>query len=506
MKRIRLWVGLGISVVCLALALRGVDFEGLGQALQSVRWPYLVLAFSALLLAVWLRAVRWRVLFYPQTGLSLSTLFSIINIGYLFINVLPVRVGELVRAYLAGELLGTGTPRAFSTIVLERTLDVLTIVLLLLGLAPFTPLPLWAVRAGLIAGAGAVVMIVVMIVVALNPERGVRMGGWLARWLPERFRGTFTAAWASLLDGFTVVKEPGQLLRVVLLSVAIWAGSAMINYWVLVGFTLPAPPTAALLVLCITVLGMVIPSSPGYIGVFEYLVVLTLSLFAIDRDLALSYGLVLHGVNYVGRYNKSLKRDELLNGVRVVRTWAMLRISRGMIMPAFPLAAWRLIREHDVVSIHSPLLEASLVTTIARFSRKPVVITHHGDLVLPKGWVNRFIESVVFRIYCAAAKSAARITAYSQDYAEHSHWLSRFLGKVRVIYPPIVVATPKPGGPVQRLSLLPRTGNGRSGNGVFLLHVRRSGTAQRDGVFRARAGGIHAIRHARGGYRYPRRT
>ncbi len=146
------------------------------------------------------------------------------------------------------------------------------------------------------------------------------------------------------------------------------------------------------------------------------------------------------------RYNKSLKRDELLNGVRVVRTWAMLRISRGMIMPAFPLAAWRLIREHDVVSIHSPLLEASLVTTIARFSRKPVVITHHGDLVLPKGWVNRFIESVVFRIYCAAAKSAARITAYSQDYAEHSHWLSRFLGKVRVIYPPIVVATPKPGG------------------------------------------------------------
>ncbi len=300
MKRIRLWVGLGISVVCLALALRGVDFEGLGQALQSVRWPYLVLAFSALLLAVWLRAVRWRVLFYPQTGLSLSTLFSIINIGYLFINVLPVRVGELVRAYLAGELLGTGTPRAFSTIVLERTLDVLTIVLLLLGLATFTPLPLWAVRAGLIAGAGAVVMIVVMIVVALNPERGVRMGGWLARWLPERFRGTFTAAWASLLDGFTVVKEPGQLLRVVLLSVAIWAGSAMINYWVLVGFTLPAPPTAALLVLCITALGMVIPSSPGYIGVFEYLVVLTLSLFAIDRDLALSYGLVLHGVNYVG--------------------------------------------------------------------------------------------------------------------------------------------------------------------------------------------------------------
>ncbi|MFH1929645.1 MAG: lysylphosphatidylglycerol synthase transmembrane domain-containing protein, partial [Chloroflexota bacterium] len=300
MKRFRLWVGMGISIICLALALRGVDFEGLGQALQSVRWPYLVLAFSALLLAVWLRAVRWRVLFYPQTGLSLSTLFSIINIGYLFINVLPARVGELVRAYLAGEVLGTGAPRALSTIVLERALDVLTVVLLLLGLAPFVPLPPWAVRAGLLAGAGAVVMIVVMIVIALNRERGVQLGEWLGRWAPERFRVPFTAAWASLIDGFAVVREPGQFLRVVLLSMAIWAISAVVNYCVLVGFALPAPPTAAVLVLCIAALGMVIPSSPGYIGVFEYLVVLTLSLFGIDKELALSYGLVLHGVNYVG--------------------------------------------------------------------------------------------------------------------------------------------------------------------------------------------------------------
>jgi len=103
-------------------------------------------------------------------------------------------------------------------------------------LAPFVPLPQWAVRAGLLAGAGAVVLIVVMIVVALNRERGVRLGEWLAHWLPERFRDPFTAAWASLIDGFAVVKEPGQFLRVVLLSMAIWAVSAVVNYCVLVGF------------------------------------------------------------------------------------------------------------------------------------------------------------------------------------------------------------------------------------------------------------------------------
>ena len=64
---------------------------------------------------------------------------------------------------------------------------------------------------------------------------------------------------------------------------------------------MPAPPTAALLVLCTTALGMVIPSSPGYIGVYEYIVVLALSLFGVEREMALSYGLVLHGVIYVGQ-------------------------------------------------------------------------------------------------------------------------------------------------------------------------------------------------------------
>jgi len=300
MKRVRFWIGIAISLICLALALRGVDLEGLAQALKSVRWTYLVLAFGFIVGAGWLRALRWRQLFYPNTDLPLPTLFSIINIGYLFINVLPIRAGEVIRAYLAGELLGTGAPRAFSTIILEKVLDVLTMVLLLLGLAPFVPLPPWVMRAGLLAGAGAAVLTVVMFVVALNRERGVRVGAWLGHWLPERFRGKFLTAWASLIDGFSVLREPGQVVRVGLLSVAVWTGSAMVGYSVLVGFGLPVPASAALLVLCTTALGMVVPSSPGYIGVYEYLVVLALSLFGVDKEAAFSYALVLHGVSYLG--------------------------------------------------------------------------------------------------------------------------------------------------------------------------------------------------------------
>ena len=147
------------------------------------------------------------------------------------------------------------------------------------------------------------------------------------------------------------------------------------------------------------------------------------------------------------RYHPSLPRDETINGVRVVRLWAMMRVSRTMVMPSFPLAAWRLIGQHDVVNIHTPLPEASLVAWLARWrGRRPLVVTHHGDAVLPAGWHNRLIEWAVFAVYRAAARYASAVIGYSWDYAENSAYLRPFLPKVTVIYPPIVAAPPDPAG------------------------------------------------------------
>ena len=144
------------------------------------------------------------------------------------------------------------------------------------------------------------------------------------------------------------------------------------------------------------------------------------------------------------RFDKALPRSEVIRGVRVVRLWAPIRISRGMIMPSYPWSLFRLVREHDVVSIHTPMLESSLTTFVAGLQGKPVVITHHGDLILPAGLLNRFIQWFVYLLYLPAARSAARLVAYTQDYANHSYYLKRFLDKTTVIYPPIVIPEPDP--------------------------------------------------------------
>lgn len=106
-------------------------------------------------------------------------------------------------------------------------------------------------------------------------------------------------------------------------------------------------------------------------------------------------------------------------------------------MPAYPWAALGLMLKHDVVWISTPMLETALTSILAMIARRKIVVTHHGDLVLPKGAINQFIGKTMFAMYKFMAKRAARLVAYSQDYADHSYYLRPFMEKVTPIYPPI---------------------------------------------------------------------
>lgn len=145
------------------------------------------------------------------------------------------------------------------------------------------------------------------------------------------------------------------------------------------------------------------------------------------------------------RYRKDLPRDEEIhNGVRVIRLWAPIHISRGMIMPAFPWAAYLLMRQADIVSIHTPMLETALVALLAKLAGVNVVATHHGDLILPNKPVNRLIQGTMFLLYRYMANNAAQLIGYSQDYAENSYYLKPYLHKTTVNYPPIFMPQPRP--------------------------------------------------------------
>jgi glycosyltransferase involved in cell wall biosynthesis/SAM-dependent methyltransferase len=144
------------------------------------------------------------------------------------------------------------------------------------------------------------------------------------------------------------------------------------------------------------------------------------------------------------RHELGLPRDERINGVRVVRLQPLTRFSRGMLTPAFPWAVANLIREHDVVQIHTPLPEAPLVAMLCRLLGKPMLMTHHGDLVMPDGWFNQLLEWVGFRILRYSANLADAVTSYSQDYAQHSRLLRGVRHKLYTVYPPVELPEPDP--------------------------------------------------------------
>jgi glycosyltransferase involved in cell wall biosynthesis len=144
------------------------------------------------------------------------------------------------------------------------------------------------------------------------------------------------------------------------------------------------------------------------------------------------------------QHEKTLPLKEMLNGVRIVRLPALFRLSRGVVMPTFPIALWRLIKDADVVNVHIPILEAPLISFYARRLRRPIVYSHHGDLTMPAGAFNQFTERVVTRFMSQALRGATFVTVPSADYGRYSPFLRPFRDKLHSIYPPVEIPEPDP--------------------------------------------------------------
>jgi glycosyltransferase involved in cell wall biosynthesis len=137
------------------------------------------------------------------------------------------------------------------------------------------------------------------------------------------------------------------------------------------------------------------------------------------------------------RYDKTLAREEMMDGVRVIRVPVMMRISKGVISPTFVLEAVKQIRRNDVLQLHLPQFEAPGVALLARLLGKPVVLTYHCDLHLPPGIFNRLVNLVVKVQNNLAALLANHLVTYTQDYADHSSYLSRYRRKLTPFLPPV---------------------------------------------------------------------
>ncbi len=139
------------------------------------------------------------------------------------------------------------------------------------------------------------------------------------------------------------------------------------------------------------------------------------------------------------QYDPALPRQEVLDGVRVVRVPVLLRVSKGVIMPTLGLEATRQVLAHDVVHLHLPQFDAAGVALRGRLFHRPAVITYHCDVQLPPGAFNRLVNAVVHGMDHLAALFAHQVVTYTQDYADHSPYLRRYRHKLTTILPPVTL-------------------------------------------------------------------
>ena len=144
------------------------------------------------------------------------------------------------------------------------------------------------------------------------------------------------------------------------------------------------------------------------------------------------------------QFDPSLPKEEIVDGVRVIRMPVLMRLSKGVIMPSIPFRAWKEIRQADVVNLHLPQLDAAPISVLARLLGKPVVLTYQCDLKLPSGLINR-IANIASNIanYISAAMANVVVTT-SMDYAENSDFLMGFKSKIEPVTPPVILKPVSP--------------------------------------------------------------
>jgi uncharacterized protein (TIRG00374 family) len=297
-SRVMLWLALPLAAGFLYFTLRDLDWASFWDTIRHGRYEFLLLAVPIASVSYFIRAVRWSVLVRSEGEVSILSVFWANMVGYMGNAYLPARAGELLRAGFLGRQKGLGTSFVLATALSERILDVVALVLigsmaLLLGGLPFAALKS---AVSLMAAAGLLALAVVL----LAPFQEVlllRIVGRLP--LREQVTNRIAEQVSRFLVGMRALQNMRRLLVFVGLTVVVWLTDAV---GVLIGVRIISQHLLlgqALVLLAALGLSSAIPSTPGYVGVYQFVAVTVLMPYGFSRGGALAYILISQVFSYL---------------------------------------------------------------------------------------------------------------------------------------------------------------------------------------------------------------
>ena len=289
-RLLKILLGMAVSAALLVYLFWNADLGAIATNLARTHWGFLAASVALNLLSLWVRARRWHFLFPP--GAHPSHLFNAVMIGYMGNNLLPLRAGEVVRAYVVARR-GQRFWTTVATMVVERVLDALAVGIMLVGLFLLMPVPRELEWAALVFLSADIALIALLAFMAAAPRGCERLAAvLLGRWPTLEARAQRVLD--TITEGLAGVRALGHLLPIVGWSAGIWLALAASVWTAFRAAHLELPLGAAWTVLAFVGLGVSLPSSPGFAGVVQAAVVLALALFAVPQTEALSFSILLH--------------------------------------------------------------------------------------------------------------------------------------------------------------------------------------------------------------------
>ena len=304
-NKVKFAIGILISIVFLYLVFDQIDLRQAGEALQKANYYYLLPATIFLFLSLWFRAYRWGIFFRPLKVMKLSNLFSVLMVGYMGNTIFPFKLGEILRAHSIGKVENFSKVASFATIVVERMLD-LIFLLLLLGIALFfQSFDGYGIvkSGGFILFAVVVAGIIFLVFLIVKTDKTLLFYRRITSVFPAKLRDKGEKILISLLSGLLVIKKPEYYLAIAISSIAIWLCYIATMIIFIYAFDLDEKyfngdfaqiTLASITILIMSGLSVSIPASPGYVGTFHLFVMQALIIYNVPNSQAFSFAVILH--------------------------------------------------------------------------------------------------------------------------------------------------------------------------------------------------------------------
>jgi len=296
-KIINILLSVGISVAFLYLAMKDIDFGVVVSRSSEVHLPLFLFGLFLWMVGYVLRGVRWQV-YFSVMGVPITFWhsFKTLVMGFAANNVFPLRAGEVYRAYALHKLYPhISITKTFTTVVVERVLDGITVVFFTLVGSRFIPMPFWANQAVEVASVIFGVMFVLFILTARYPKKASKMFGTVTQVLPGVIKEKARNMFEQLIDGLMAFKSLKSLSRLMVLSFLIWSLEVCFYFVSFYALGINLSIGFAAFLMGIINLAIVIPAGPGGVGTYEYVTVLSFSLLGVSESLSFLYAIVTHG-------------------------------------------------------------------------------------------------------------------------------------------------------------------------------------------------------------------